>query len=215
MFHFTTRTEKSTLQQQGQRVLDVSSRAPLPFRYLSPFYPHGHIPVRGMAGTTADSVEGVWQGPKLIQGAIDPTYFHGRCKKRRGKPTGHLYGTRVLTYQQARHLIYVSLYPWMVYHAPHARDTALQLLREGRHQDIFLHDVDTNGDIEDLTRPLAHAAVLVHILNENLAVLAQYETDTAFKQEYDADDAPGGMLAYPLEDLLIQEGRGASPPRAL
>lgn len=215
MFHFTTRTEKSMLQQQGQRVIEVSSRAPLPFRYLSPFYPHGHVPVLGMSGTTADSVEGVWQGLKLLQGTIDPTYFHGRGKKRRGKPTGHLYGTEILDYREARDVIYVTLYRWMIYEAPHARDTALQLLREGRHQDIFVHDVETNGNIDDLTRPLAHAAVLVDILNDNLAALERYEMDPAFKQHYDADTDSFGVLSYelyPLADFLIQEGRGASPP---
>ena len=55
-------------------VYDVSSYADHPFCTLSPFWPHGGIPVPGMIRTTSDSVEGIWQGLKLIDGKIAPRY---------------------------------------------------------------------------------------------------------------------------------------------
>jgi hypothetical protein len=57
---------------EGAAVYDVSSYADHPYCTLSPFWPHGGIPVPGMPGTTSDSVEGIWQGLKLIDGKIAP-----------------------------------------------------------------------------------------------------------------------------------------------
>src|SRR6187551_975135 len=45
----------------GAIVLDVTSRGPEPWVRLSPFYPHGGIPVPHSPGHTAQSVEGIWQ----------------------------------------------------------------------------------------------------------------------------------------------------------
>src|SRR5690348_4753068 len=50
----------------GVRVVDVSSYADPPWCQLSPLWAHGGIPVPGMRGVTSDSVEGVWQGLKVI-----------------------------------------------------------------------------------------------------------------------------------------------------
>jgi predicted DCC family thiol-disulfide oxidoreductase YuxK len=41
---------------------------------------HGGIPVPGMDGTTSDTVEGVWQGLKVIRGQIATRYFRGPWK---------------------------------------------------------------------------------------------------------------------------------------
>jgi hypothetical protein len=216
MFYFTTRKARATLQQQGKRVIDVSSRAPLPYCYLSLFYPHGNIPIPGMPGKTADAVEGIWQGLKVFQGHIDESYFRGRGKKRRGKPEGHRYEGKVIDYLQARQLIYVPSYHWMVYHAPHVLGTALMLLEEGWYQDLFFHDFETNPRIDDLSRPLAHAAVLVELLNENLNVLVCYYADPTFRRAY--EEADGGTQSV-LADALIKEHRlkvhllGAMKPR--
>jgi len=204
LFYFTTRGEKNKLEEQGARVIDVSSRAPEPFCCLSPFYPHGKIPIPGIKGEFADSVEGVWQGLKIINDKIDRTRFQGPGRKRRGEPKGHLYGERVINYIQARKLIYLPLYRWMIYNSPLARQTALDLLKQAQNQDIYLYDFETNPDIENLDKPLAHAAVLAQILNENLATLRQYREDKGFKQEYDENDK--GQPKYLLADLIIKGG---------
>ncbi len=43
-------------------VIDVTSKGDFPFVKLSPFYPHGNIPVPFSQNHFAKSVEGIWQG---------------------------------------------------------------------------------------------------------------------------------------------------------
>ncbi|MDR1809531.1 MAG: hypothetical protein LBR34_03890, partial [Prevotella sp.] len=47
-------------------ILDVSSKGEQPWVKLSPFYPHGNIPVPFSDGVTAQTVEGIWQGLKVF-----------------------------------------------------------------------------------------------------------------------------------------------------
>lgn len=204
MFHFTAREEAKTLRRRKiGSLFDVSSKGPVPYRYLSPFYPHGQIPVPGMENLFSESVEGIWQGLKIIGGKIDESYFRGPGKKRRGRPEGHLYGTKILGYINARKLIYVPVYTWMVYNAPLAKETALALLQEGIRGEVYLYDFDSNSNIEDTSRPLAHSSILAGILNENLQVVQRYLSDADFRQEYDKD-ANGGTVRYPLADQILK-----------
>src|SRR5207248_9110280 len=66
----------------GSVVIDASSYAEFPYCTLSPMWVHGGIPVPGMPGTTSDTVEGIWQGLKVIRGAIAPRYFRDRKSTR-------------------------------------------------------------------------------------------------------------------------------------
>ncbi len=66
----TTHKERVTLQRQGKRVIDASSRAPRPYCYLSLLHLHGNIPIPGMEGRTADAVEGIWPGLKVFQDRV-------------------------------------------------------------------------------------------------------------------------------------------------
>jgi hypothetical protein len=50
-------------------ILNVTSKGPDPWVKFSPFYPHGDIPIPFSPGPTAASVEGVWQGLKVFDGA--------------------------------------------------------------------------------------------------------------------------------------------------
>src|SRR3954466_7761883 len=77
---------------RGATVYDVSSYADYPFCTLSPVWEHGGIPVPGPPGVTSDSVEGVWQGLKVIRGKTAPHFFRGKGQKRGGKPAGHQFG---------------------------------------------------------------------------------------------------------------------------
>lgn len=152
----------------GSVVIDVSSYADPPFCTLSPMWVHGGVPVPGMPGTTSDTVEGVWQGLKVIRGKTAPRYFRGPGMKRGGKPSGHQFGKALLGVVDARRQIYVPTYEWMV---EHRIDTAVieQLLATARRGVTqFVHDVGDNGDPNDTTQPLAHAAVLVRYLNRML-----------------------------------------------
>jgi len=146
-------------------VFDVSSYADHPFCALSPFWPHGGIPVPGMPGTTSDSVEGIWQGLKLIGGKIAPRYFSGQGHKRGGMPRGHQYGDKLLKIVEAREKVYRVAYEWML---NHRADSALI---SGFVEQAFagvqqhFHDVSNNGSIGDPDEGWAHAAVLVQYLN--------------------------------------------------
>jgi hypothetical protein len=100
----------------GAVVCDVSSYADHPYCTLSPMWPHGGIPVPGMPGTTSDSVEGIWQGLKVIGGKTARRYFSGQGHKRGGKPRGHQFGDKLLKIIEAREKIYRVTYEWMLEH---------------------------------------------------------------------------------------------------
>lgn len=50
-------------------IADVTSQATDGLLKLSPFYPHGGIPVPFSEGYTAMCVEGIWQGLKVFESA--------------------------------------------------------------------------------------------------------------------------------------------------
>ena len=58
-------------------IADVTSKAKDGLVKLSPFYPHGEIPVPFSDGITATSVEAVWKGLKVFDGTdIDVEMFN-------------------------------------------------------------------------------------------------------------------------------------------
>jgi hypothetical protein len=150
---------------KGSVVIDVSSYADPPFCTFSPMWVHGGIPVPGMSGTTSDSVEGIWQGLKVIRGSISPRYFSGQGQKRGGKPSGHQYGDKLLKIVEAREKIYRVAYEWML------ANRIDQALIDGFVEQAFagvlqcFHDVSDNANIGNPDEGWAHAAVLVQYLN--------------------------------------------------
>lgn len=153
-------------------VIDVTSRGPQPWIELSPFYPHGDIPVPFTSGRTAASVEGIWQALKVFEHAdvdetkLDVTTMRGlkRTTGRYGKVLGHrrgLSGRVLLDYETARRQIYLPSYQWVL-EGP-AKDT-IDRLRATADSDLVLLDYTTNGDISDLSRPLSHAALIAQHL---------------------------------------------------
>jgi hypothetical protein len=148
----------------GSTVYDVSSYAEPPLCELSPMWVHGGIPVPGTA-ETSDTVEGVWQGLKVIRGKTAPRFFRGPGAKRGGKPSGHQFGKKLLGVVEARRLIYVPAYEWMLENRipPALLQRFIDAARAGVVQ--HFHDVGDNGDPGDESQPLAHAAVLVRYLN--------------------------------------------------
>ena len=154
---------------EGSTVYDVSSYADPPYCTLSPMWVHGGIPVPGMPGTTSDTVEGVWQGLKVIRGKTAPRFFRGPGAKRGGKPSGHQFGKTLLGIVAARRKIYVPTYEWVLDHCIPARliQHFISAAFDGVTQ--HFHDLADNGDINDASQPLAHAAVLVQYLNRKCA----------------------------------------------
>ncbi|NKZ03247.1 DUF6939 family protein [Actinomadura latina] len=148
-------------------ILDVTSRAPEPWVRLSPFYPHGGIPVPGHPDRTAQSVEGVWQALKVFASEeedfskLEVTTMKGikRTVRRLGPPLGHRFEGRLLGYEEARRLIYLPTYRWMLDHRAPALVAELRELST-KHTVVLL-DYTVNGDVADLSKPLSHAALVV------------------------------------------------------
>ncbi|GAA3757000.1 hypothetical protein GCM10022225_47780 [Plantactinospora mayteni] len=153
----------------GALVLDVTSRGPDPWVRLSPFYPHGGIPVPFSPGVSGESVEGIWQALKVFAGVdVDPsrlgvTTMKGlkRTVRRYGAVRGHragLTGDRLLDYPEARRLIYLPTYRWVLEQP--AADLVAELRRLAADRDVVLLDYTTNADVADLDTPLSHAALV-------------------------------------------------------
>ena len=111
----------------GAIIADVTSQATDGLVKLSPFYPHGDIPVPFSEGYTAASVEGIWQGLKVFeQEDIDLSLFTNtsmkqlkRTVRKHGSVLGHrkgVHGTTILGYVEAKQLIYIPTYRWMLEH---------------------------------------------------------------------------------------------------
>ncbi|MFJ8627880.1 DUF6939 family protein [Kitasatospora sp. NPDC093550] len=150
----------------GAEIIDVTSKGPDPWVRLSPFYPHGGIPVPFSEGVTSQSVEGIWQALKVFQDAdVDPTRLEittmrglKRTVRRHGPVQGHragLHGDRLLAYETARRRIYLPSYRWIL---EHRVADLVELIRAK--DDVVLLDYTTNGDVADPASPLSHAALI-------------------------------------------------------
>ena len=149
---------------------DVTSGAKDGLVKLSPFYPHGGIPVPFSEGYTATCVEAIWQGLKVFESCdIDVQMFQNdtmknikRTVRRFGKPLGHrkgVNGTELLGYIEARKQIYIPTYRWVLENkVAHIIERLRTASNEGK--TIVLLDYDTNADVEDPKKPLSHASLI-------------------------------------------------------
>jgi hypothetical protein len=153
----------------GAVLIDVTSRAPEPWVRLSPFYPHGGIPVPFSPGATSQSVEGIWQALKVFDDAdVDPAKLRvetmkglKRTVRRYGPVRGHRAGLGdgpLLPYETARRRIYLPSYRWVLEHR--TADLIIELRRLNDDGDVVLLDYTTNGDVSDTSTPLSHAALI-------------------------------------------------------
>lgn len=147
-------------------VADVTSQAKDGLVRLSPFYPHGDIPVPFSEGYTAACVEGVWQGLKVFEDEdIDISMFSNdtmknikRTVRKHGRVLGHrkgVLGTEILGYMEAKHQIYIPTYRWMLEHK--AMDIIERLRKASETKTIVLLDYNTCCNVDDETKPLSHA----------------------------------------------------------
>jgi hypothetical protein len=159
----------------GSVILDVSSYADHPFCTFSPMWAHGGIPIPGMPGQTSDSVEGIWQGLKVIRGKTAPRLFRGKGQKRGGKPSGHQFGNKLLDIVEARQKIYKVAYEWILVNR--VDQALIEQMIETACQGVtqYIHDVGDNGDIGNANEPLAHAALVVQFINRRCAERASRE----------------------------------------
>lgn len=160
-------------------IFDLTSKSADPqLAALSPFYPHGGIPIPFSPGATACSVEGIWQGLKVFQYAgIDQSSFSNssmrnlkRTVRVNGLPRGHqkgLYSRELLDYRTARELIYLPVYKWVLDHVPAVQPALNRLRQTLLHWDVILLDYNINCDYLDLSRPLSHAGLVKLYLENN------------------------------------------------
>ncbi len=164
------RKKKETLLKKypGAIIADVTSHANDSLIKLSPFYPHGGIPVPYSDGITSMSVEGIWQGLKVFESSdVDMSMFNNstmsnikRTVRKYGKPLGHrrLDTGELLGYIDARHNIYLPAYKWVLENK--VSSIIDRLKRASNEKTIVLLDYNTNCDVDDASKPLSHAFLI-------------------------------------------------------
>ncbi len=163
--------EKIEKDHPGALICDLTSKSGSDeYMVLSPFYPHYGIPilVPGMENETSACVEGVWQGLKVFETCgIDTSCFRNdtmkdlkRTVRRFGKPLGHWYGNGLLSYYDARMLIYLPTYKWVLENKDIAKKAINKLKEALEKQDVVFLDYNTNSDVRDCRTPLSHAGLV-------------------------------------------------------
>jgi len=165
------RTSREKLQRRyaDAYILDVTSAGPDPWVCFSPFYPHGGIPVPFSPGLVSASVEGIWQGLKVFESMdVDPSRFTitnmtgiKRSVGEYGKVLGHragVEGEQLLSYVEARRVIYLPSYRWVLEHR--LQELLAELMRLKAEKTVVLLDYETNCNVKDVTRPLSHAGLI-------------------------------------------------------
>lgn len=148
---------------------DVTSKATDDLIKLSPFYPHGGIPIPYSEGMTATCVEAIWQGLKVFEdNDVDIHLFKNdtmknikRSVRKNGRPLGHrkgVNGNELLNYIEARKQIYIPTYRWML---ENKVSSIIERMKEAsKTKTIILLDYNTNQDVNDASKPLSHAFLI-------------------------------------------------------
>lgn len=171
--------EKIKEEFPNAAILDITSTSNMRYaQILSPFYPHMNIPIPFTEGLTATCVEAVWQGLKVFNGAdVDFATFKNdtmrdlkRTVRKYGVPKGHrkgAYGKELLGYFEARMLIYLPTYKWVLDNVPEVHNVIERIKEQSKKQDIVLLDYNTNIDFRDASKPLSHAGLVKLYIERN------------------------------------------------
>ena len=99
-----------------------------------------------------------------------------RTVRTHGKCLGHKYGGKILGYVEARKLIYVPAYNWVL---QNRLGMLVRKLRElSSRGTVILLDYETNEDVENADKPLSHASLIKAYIE------AQPERSQAASVEY-------------------------------
>lgn len=152
-------------------LIDVTSKATDEWIKLSPFYPHGGIPVpfSENEGYIASCVEAIWQGLKVFEYFdVNTSLFYNttmqglkRTVRRFGEPRGHrkgVHGAELLGYIEARKQIYLPAYKWVLENK--VQDLVERLRDMSQSCTIVLLDYNTNADVDNPSKPLSHASLI-------------------------------------------------------
>lgn len=170
-------------------ICDVTSKAKDGLVKLSPFYPHGGIPVPFSDGYTAMCVEAIWQGLKVFENYDVDTFLFSnntmnglkRTVRKYGNPLGHrkgVNGSRILGYVEAKHLIYIPAYRWVLENK--VMDIVERIRDASKNKTIVLLDYNTCCDVDSEAKPLSHA-YLVKAFAEGLYPFEEIKTDNEYE----------------------------------
>lgn len=165
--------ERIQAEYPGAIILDVTSSSPYrAAQILSPFYPHGGIPIPGDSHElTATCVEGIWQGLKVFENSgIDIECFRNtsmkgikRTVRKFGRPLGHQYGvysSKLLSYNEAKSLIYLPSYKYVLENIPDVQHSLKRIADAAKEKTVILLDYNVNPDNADSSKPLSHAELI-------------------------------------------------------
>lgn len=159
-------------QYPNADILDITSTSDKRYaQILSPFYPHGGIPVPFSPGYQSFCVEAIWQGLKVFQSAdVDVQMFDNNTMKHLkrtirhfGPPLGHrkgVHGRELLDYFTARMQIYLPSYKWVLENVPAVKEVIEKIKMRSLTNDIVFLDYNTNIDFRDTSSPLSHAGLV-------------------------------------------------------
>ena len=167
--------ESLKAQYPDAMIIDVTSKSQDEFVKFSPFYPNGGIPVP-FTDDIAVSVEGIWQGLKVFEDAdVDTTFFSKRDMKnlkrtvrKYGPCLGHrkgVHGEELLGYIEARKLIYLPSYKWVLENKLKKLVTAIRII--SKNKPVVLLDYNTNPDVNNSKKPLSHASLIKAYIEGN------------------------------------------------
>ena len=163
------KTENILKKYPDAIIADVTSNAKDGLVKLSPFYPHGGIPVPFSLGVTAECVEGIWQGLKVFENeGIDMDMFLNNTMKNikrtvrtHGRVLGHqkgVYSSEILDYVTAKHQIYIPAFKWVLENK--VAHIIERLKKASIDKTIVLLDYNTCCDVDSTTKPLSHAYLI-------------------------------------------------------
>ena len=167
--------ESLKAQYPDAMIIDVTSHAQDEFVKFSPFYPNGGIPVP-FTDDIAVSVEGIWQGLKVFEDAdVDTSFFSKRDMKnlkrtvrKYGPCLGHrkgVHGEELLGYIEARKLIYLPCYKWILENKLQKLVAAVRII--SKNKPVVLLDYNTNPDVNNPKKPLSHASLIKAYIEGN------------------------------------------------
>ena len=151
---------------------------------LSPFYPHGDIPVPFTSNAFSMTVEGIWQGLKVFEfEGVDTSCFREEEEKKikrtsslKGKYKGHNKGTRILKGSEedskllesadAIKQIYIPSYKWML---ENKCSKIIEKIKElSQEKTVILLDDKVVVDIEKATKIISPAALIKAYIEEKI-----------------------------------------------
>jgi hypothetical protein len=168
--------------------VDISVDAEIPWNRLSLGYQHGQIPVPGLHRMFTECVQGAMEGLKLIgksgrPGKINLGLFVGPGRERELEDEEWLLGWsfegRRVSLPEARRLILLPAYVWMLQNKAYAELARLKMIGRMHAEDdndLVIYDGVPSDDPDDFEKPLSAAAILVSYVNGQQEELARAPT---------------------------------------